>query len=71
MLREGIGYEEFRRRGEVGLRMEDLSAIIAASNNVIETTLDLSARFPGHGPRMLMRVDLSVNPTTLHDHVGH
>src|SRR5258705_10672544 len=44
--------------------MEDRSAIITASNDVIETTLDFSACSAGHGPRMLMPVALSVNATT-------
>jgi hypothetical protein len=46
--------------------MEDLAAIIAAGNDVIETTFNFSPRLPGHGRRMLVRIDLSVNATTLH-----
>ena len=41
-------------------------AIIAADNNVIQTTFDFRARFAGHGPRMLLPSYVFVNARNLH-----
>jgi hypothetical protein len=50
----------------VGRRIKNPPAIIAANNNVIQTAFDFCARFPGHGPRMLLPSYAFVNAKHLH-----
>ena len=55
----------YRQKGQklliVSRRIEYRPPIIAASDHVIETTLNFGASFPGHGRRMLAGVDPTVN----------
>ena len=52
-------------------RVEYPPTIIAASDHMVQTALDFSASFPGHGPRMLTPANARVNGRARKDFASH